>query len=466
MKILLTARRFQAPLMGGVDVYADRLGRALAALGHEVTFVGFDDAAHELGPEVETALELHEGFPVWRLRFSGRHRPAGAFELNHDPQMAGVMQDILLEERPDLLVVLNFYLLTLSVMDTATLLGVPVVHIATDFVPICRRATFIQWDGQSCRTGESLKDCTRCFLAPRPGGKAVVRLLEQLPDETLSGLAARGMQAGRINPLRALRPVWRQVDWMSRRLQTIQPLRDRVGLVLAPTRYTAAMFASNGFRPESVHLMPFGVEPDHPLASVEHEPAGHVRFLFVGRIQPYKGLHLLVQAFTELADPRGATLAIYGASDGYDNYMQQIRQLAAGNQRIHFAGTVAPSELAQAFGAADVFVLPSTWHENSPLILLDSVQSSTPVLASDIGGVRDVVQHQQNGWLFPMGDAAALRAQMQALIDDPQQIEQVRASMRLPTIEEYARQMLDLCAQRLGVPRPVAQRKPARAAGG
>jgi glycosyltransferase involved in cell wall biosynthesis len=167
-------------------------------------------------------------------------------------------------------------------------------------------------------------------------------------------------------------------------------------------------------------------------------------------LQPYKGPDLLIRAFSGLDNTRGATLTIYGGSDGYEEYFKQLQALAKDNERIRFAGTVKPSELGAVFSEADYFILPSLWHENSPLILLDALQSKTPVIASDIGGVRDVVEHGVNGFLFPMGNVQALREIMQRAVDRPEELKRLRAGARLPDIQDYARELLALCRVRKG----------------
>ncbi len=160
--------------------------------------------------------------------------------------------------------------------------------------------------------------------------------------------------------------------------------------------------------------------------------------VFVGRLQPYKGAHHLLQAFNALQMPRGATLTIHGAADGYDEYFEQLKAQMAGNDRIKFGGQIPPEELGQAFAKADYLLLPSLWHENSPLIILDALQSKTPVIASDIGGVSGLIEDGVNGLLFPMGDVNALQQVMQRAIDHPQLAEQLRLAANPPGIVEYA----------------------------
>ena len=445
MKIMLSARRFMPPLVGGVDVYADRLGRALERMGHEVGVLAFNDDGVGANGKIQVVQDSYAGKNIWRMRFTMADRPKQAFDHAYDPEMGQVIRDVLEVEKPDLLIVLNFYLATLAIAEAASNLNIPLVHIATDFIPICRRATFVRWDGTSCSTGESIKSCAACFVSHHPLGRLAANVLGRVPEEKLNGLANGRAPYRPPHPLAVFNPYWNQVKIMEGRLSALSPLRQQVDVVLAPTQFTRQMFVANGFHPEQVHLLPFAVEPEHPLASVRHSSADHIRFLFVGRLQPYKGAHLLIDAFNRLDDPRGATLTIYGAADGYESYFQQLQRVIDGNPRISFRGTIAPDRLGQAFAETDFFILPSTWHENSPLILLDALQSRTPVIASDIGGVTDVVSHEVNGLLFPMGDKDALQRSLQRAISEPQLLEKLRAGVDLPTIDNYARRLLDFC---------------------
>lgn len=451
MKIFLTTRAFLPPFTGGVDVYAERLGRALARLGHEVHFVAVDATLKENTPKISMLSEDYQGFQVWRLKFSYDQRPKIFLDQAYDPDMGQLFRDLLTEQKPDLVLILNFYQISLAAIKAAKALNLPIVHIATDFVPVCRRATLIRWNGESCKVGESVKTCTECFVSRSAPGRLTAKVLNSaFSEDTLKSLASKRQTF----PLNLVRPYWEQIDLMDQRLERLQPLREKIDLILTPTQFTSDMFLANGFRPAQIHLMPFAIDETNPLEHVTKIPAPHVRFLFVGRLQPYKGVHLLIEAFQNLQNPQNATLTIYGKQDGYEEYYNQFLANVAANPRIDFAGVIPPSELGRAFGEADYFILPSIWHENNPLILLDALQSNTPVIASDVGGVRDIVKDGSSGFLFPMGDVQALQAILQKTIDQPALKTQLQPKGHLPYIETYAQKMLDLCVQKIGTPLP------------
>lgn len=449
MKIIISARRFVQPLLGGVDVYADRLRRALERLGHEVVILSVDSdvAEGEHREAITLSAENCSGAKIYRIRLSDHRLNQKTFDNAYDPEVGRVVKSLLQEQKPDLFIVMNFYMLTLAPVQAAKELKIPVVHIATDFVPICRRSTFIRWDSKACQTGESTKSCAACFVSHRAAGRVASSILNRFPEDTLKRWAKIYGNSRFPSPLSVLKPYWKQVSIMDERLRILQPLRDQIDLVLTPTNFTYRIFRTNGFKPERVYHFPFGVETDHSLDELDNNSAHHVRFLFIGRFQPYKGAHLLVEAFNNLHEPREATLTLYGGPHGYETYFQNLKSVTATNDRIQFGGILPPVELKRAFAESDYFVLPSTWHENSPLILLDALQSNTPVIASNVGGITDLIEDGVNGLLFPMGDIQALQKVMQKVIDEPTLVKRLRKGIHLPDIDEYAENLVGLCQE-------------------
>ncbi len=446
MKIVLCTQQYQPPLVGGVDVYTERLRQALVRQGQDVAVFAFDATSEEAGFNI--VEDVYDSTPVWRIQYG--NRPKETFDRVFDPELGDVTKQLLEAQQPDVMIVMNFYRITFSVVAAAKALGIVVGHVATDFLPVCRRATFIRWHGRSCEVGESVKNCAQCFVSNNPLGRVAASLLDAVPESKLKEWAEKQDSFSPINPLNAVKPYLRQIDTMAQRIDMLSEWRQKVDFVLPPTRYTKARFLENGYHDSQLYLAPFGVEADNDLAKMGKISAEQVRFLFVGRFQPYKGAHLLLEAFEKLSFPKGATLMVIGAVDNhYSRYYELLEKRMATIESVDFVGRVPPSELANAFANADVFILPSTWQENMPLILLDALQSKTAVIASDIGGVVDVVKDGQNGLLFPMGDADALSQAMQRLIDDRELLDRLQAGIDLPNIDDYAQKVIALSRQYL-----------------
>jgi glycosyltransferase involved in cell wall biosynthesis len=149
--------------------------------------------------------------------------------------------------------------------------------------------------------------------------------------------------------------------------------------------------------------------------------------LFVGRLTPHKGIDRLLQAL-----PAGAVLRIAGSA-GHDphpperDYPDLLRRLAQGRD-VSFLGPVADSELPELYRRAAVLALPSVDRtcygrpvpvsELLGLVALEAMASGTPVVASRIGGLAEVVVDGETGFLVPPGDAAALGDRLARLLSD------------------------------------------------
>jgi glycosyltransferase involved in cell wall biosynthesis len=87
----------------------------------------------------------------------------------------------------------------------------------------------------------------------------------------------------------------------------------------------------------------------------------------------------------------------------------------------------------------DVLVVPSIWHENSPLTIHEAFLAKTPVIASNIGGMAELIQDEVNGLLFKVGDVADLREKITMIVQHPDLISKLSANIGpVKTIEENA----------------------------
>lgn len=142
--------------------------------------------------------------------------------------------------------------------------------------------------------------------------------------------------------------------------------------------------------------------------------------LFVGRLDPKKGIPTLLQSLKLLKKP--VKLVMIGPPSGYSDYSVKIAKLIedARSKTIHeivFLGAVGSSELLRWYHEASVFVLPSV-SESFPVTILEALSCGVPVVASDVGAVSDMVQDHKNGLLVPSRDPVKLAAAIQLLLDD------------------------------------------------
>jgi phosphatidylinositol alpha-mannosyltransferase len=142
--------------------------------------------------------------------------------------------------------------------------------------------------------------------------------------------------------------------------------------------------------------------------------------LFVGRLEPRKGLAYLVRAFLRLK-PRfpAARLLVVGRDRGH----QQDKAMAMVPPRLRpdlvFVGSVPQAELPSYYASADVFCAPSLGGESFGIVLAEAMAVGLPVVCSDIGGYRDVVRNGSEGLLVPPRDPEALAEALAGLLDNP-----------------------------------------------
>lgn len=118
--------------------------------------------------------------------------------------------------------------------------------------------------------------------------------------------------------------------------------------------------------------------------------------IFVGRLVPQKGAHLLVKAFSLIKDKiDNAKLLIIGKPESTKLYVEELKRKAGKN--VIFTGWVEQSELPLLYSAADVFVCPSIWDEPFGLVCLEAQASGLPVVGSKRGGIPEAIEEGETG---------------------------------------------------------------------
>jgi phosphatidyl-myo-inositol alpha-mannosyltransferase len=171
--------------------------------------------------------------------------------------------------------------------------------------------------------------------------------------------------------------------------------------------------------------------------------------LFVGRLEPRKGLAYLVRAFLRLkpAFPRLRLLVV-----GRDDKRQRDRVMAMVPPRLRpdlvFVGSVPQADLPSYYASADLFCAPSLGGESFGIVLAEAMAVGLPVVCSDIGGYRDLVRDGTDGLLVPPRDPEALAAAIAGLLDHPARLaamgEAAAASARRYAWEVVAGEVADV----------------------
>jgi glycosyltransferase involved in cell wall biosynthesis len=188
-----------------------------------------------------------------------------------------------------------------------------------------------------------------------------------------------------------------------------------------------------GFAPKDrIHVIPPGIDLDEwsekPGPPPEGLPGRYV--LYAGRIAPNKGLSTLLRAFAGLPAATRPPLVLMGTDWGQRPGLEALAQELGISRELHWTGHVdSPAQYRAVFGGAAAFVLPSEW-EAFGLVLLEAMASGVPVVATNVGGVPEVLDGGKVGWLVPYGDAHALSDGIAHVLGDRKLAEEMREAGR------------------------------------
>lgn len=174
------------------------------------------------------------------------------------------------------------------------------------------------------------------------------------------------------------------------------------------------------------HIIPMGVDTE--LFSVatgsRHTESKTQHILFVGRLVTKKGVNVLLEAISLLPEAEQNAILVTIAGDGAERpaLQEQARQLGIG-ERVRFTGFVANADLPALFRSADVFVGPSVIDssgdtEGQGVVFLEAMACGVPVIASQVGGIGEVIENGVSGLLVPAGDADQLAAGIRELLNN------------------------------------------------
>lgn len=150
-----------------------------------------------------------------------------------------------------------------------------------------------------------------------------------------------------------------------------------------------------------------------------YEPADPVKLLCVGNLQPHKGYHILIDAVAVVA-ARGRRVALTVLGDGDPAYLLRLweQSIRAGvNERLHFL--TAELDVGRRIRDADMVVNPSLV-ENFSLAIAEAMAHAKPVVATDIGGTKELLTDGETGALVPAGDPDALAHAIITFIENPE----------------------------------------------
>lgn len=394
MRILLVnTYHFRA---GGDSTYTFNLADLLSNKGHDVAFFAMHDERNISDPnadlfvshidfkELNSNKNLITGFRILhRVIFSSEARRK--------------FRQLLERFSPDVIHLQNIHAhITPSIIFEAKKRGLPVVWTLHDYKLVCPNSHFLV-----DKKGEICEACSR--------NSYYQAILKRCKKDSILASTMAALEAY---------------------VHRIIGLRKIVDFFIAPSAFLRKKLIKRGFSLEKVKHLPLFLPDD--MFDNGNENKGYL--LFFGKLEPIKGLFPMLDACKQVPE---MNLIIAGRIR--KPLANQLPELLPPN--AEYVGVKQGDNLRRILLESGAVVLPSIWYENQPFSILEAFAAGKPVIASDLGGMTELVKNSNGGLLVPPGEVKALAEAIKWIAMHPKQAKVMGQAAR-----EYA--MREHCAQK------------------
>jgi glycosyltransferase involved in cell wall biosynthesis len=371
-RILFIANQYYPHVVGGAELSVQTLGEELLRMGMQICVISLSPNGHDSIDEVN-------GIRVHRLAvdnvytpFTGPKSALQKFIWHskdvHNSSMAAKVAAVLDIERPQWVSTHNIGGLSVALWQAIKARGIGVNHVLHDYYLLCPRTTMFS-GGSICG-----KQCGSCRV-------------------------------------------------FSMHKRTVSRMVD---VVIGVSGFVLQAHLSRNYFPNASSAVIHNGR--HPMVSTAtHAGSDELQIGFIGRIEPSKGIEVLLEAVSLLSGRW--QLRIAGKPQD-DAYLAHLRQKFP-SPRIEFLGY---AKADQFYPTLDVLVVPSLWHEPLPGVVYEPMGFGVPVIASRVGGIPEMLEGTGAGWLFEPGDVHGLRDLLQPLIHSREPLQ----SRRQPALNRAA----------------------------
>lgn len=430
MRIVQVVNGLPPEYLGGTETYVAHLSRTLAQRGHLVSV--FSRIADATRPEYAIDAVPRDGYEVTRV--NNTFRRLDTFSLTYTNEAVSQGFGAFLDRfTPEVVHFHHLMYLSTTCIQEAVQRNVPVVMTLHDYWLICQRGRFLKPDLSVC-PGQSDEGCARCFahVLERKIASVYQRFKPALGNRSWIRDLLRRMH-GKYSGWR--RPPISAVRHIHERMEHVRQICRDVSLFLAPSHFLRDQFLAFGIPPEKIIFSECGLPPQPTQTNGRSLNPKRLVFGYIGVVDPVKGIHILVDAFSSL---RNAELHIYGGETDYAPYPDKGKFLSLLQQSPHIRmmGRYENFEVGRILREVDVVVAPSIWYENAPLVIREAFLAGKPVVTAAFGGMQEWVQDEMNGLLFRPRDVLDLRRILNRFIADPDLVR--RLSNHFPVVQSIA----------------------------
>ena len=224
--------------------------------------------------------------------------------------------------------------------------------------------------------------------------------------------------------------------------------KNKVSVYIALTEFQKQKMSKGGLPADRIFVKPNFVRSETEKEPIECYIPQSPYALFVGRLSPEKGCTVLLQAWKYFLESCDLTQNVFRpellvVGDGPDK--KSLEQWSEERQlnRVRFTGMLPRNQVQALMKRAEFLILPSLWYEGFPMAIVEAFSCGTPVLASDLGGMKEIIEEGVTGRKFTVGDVRELAEKMNTMFNS-EELVTMRAAVHNKFERDYS-ESFNLC---------------------
>jgi len=395
MKILFGLSSFYPEHTAGTETYVLNLAKELKKKGIE-TCIAFPSAGKNINNYTYDGIDVYPFFVP--LKISTK-------EMNGLAKVSGIEQfeKILDETKPDI-----FHLHSLSRsfhaehIKLAKQKGIKTVFTAHLGGTFCVSGDLQLFQKKQCNALVKKQRCLACFIKK-----------QKKYNIFISSIIAFLINILLKTPLKYKFPALNIVNNKLNQLKRLQKYSD---CNIAIAKWIKYAFNINKIK--NVEVVEQGINKQFKESKKLSKKNKKIELIFIGRMHPDKGIHILLDAIEDFIDKFNLTIVTIPFKDEM-TYYQKIKRQYENLGFNKWFENLSQQQVSEILNDKDMLILPSTANEAAPLVILEAFTKKIPVLGSSYIAIKEMVKHNYNGLIFQNGDVDSLKEQLKNIANQP-----------------------------------------------
>ena len=375
-------------LKGGSETYYFGLGKILKEHGHEVAYFSMKDERNVETGDKEYFVEKSD---------MNSKNITKALSIIYNKKNKKKMEEALDDFKPDIVHLNNFQRqLSSSIIDPCIERNIPIVYTAHDVQAICPAILMLDSNGNIC------EDC-----------------LHHKYNNCIKKKCIKNSK------LKSILGAYENKFYYKNKIYT-----DKINYIIIPSEFYRNKFIEDGFSKNKVVCIHNFI--DTKGYDIKTQDEGYA--LYFGRLSREKGILNLINAFKKL--DKGV---LYIAGDGPEK--ETIKKIIKENKlekRVKLLGLLTRKQMTEATRKCKFVVVPSTWYENCPYSVLETMAIGKPIIGSNIGGIPELIRNKETGFIYKSDNIDELSDRMKTLFENDRLVKEYSKKAKELAKKEYS----------------------------